>query len=48
MAHANSDIRNGGAGCLMWFDDLIDIRELIDEKGEQYVYLREEASELGM
>ncbi|XP_075671524.1 G-type lectin S-receptor-like serine/threonine-protein kinase At4g27290 isoform X2 [Castanea sativa] len=46
MAYANSDIRNGGTGCLMWFDDLIDIREFIDEKGEQDVYLREAASEL--
>ena len=32
----------------MWFDDLIDIREFIDENGEQDVYLREAASELGM
>nr|POE76389.1 g-type lectin s-receptor-like serine/threonine-protein kinase [Quercus suber] len=47
MAYANSDIRNGGTGCLMRFDDLIDIREFIDEKGEQDVYLREAASELG-
>lgn len=48
MAYANSDIKNGGTGCLMWFDDLIDIREFIDENGEQDVYLREAASELGM
>uniref|UniRef100_A0A2N9EM72 Bulb-type lectin domain-containing protein n=1 Tax=Fagus sylvatica TaxID=28930 RepID=A0A2N9EM72_FAGSY len=47
-AYANSDIRNGGSGCLMWFGDLIDIREFIDEKGEQDVYIREPASELGM
>ncbi|PON53031.1 Phosphorylase kinase, gamma catalytic subunit, partial [Parasponia andersonii] len=26
-AYANSDIRNGGSGCLIWFGDLIDIRE---------------------
>ncbi|KAM4103082.1 hypothetical protein ACJW30_06G052800 [Castanea mollissima] len=45
-AYANSDIRNGGTGCLMWFDDLIDIREFIGEKGEQDVYLRESDSEL--
>ncbi|GMY31611.1 G-type lectin S-receptor-like serine/threonine-protein kinase At4g27290 isoform X1 [Fagus crenata] len=45
-AYANSDIRNGGSGCLMWFGDLIDIREFIDEKGEQDVYIREPASEL--
>ena len=47
-AYANSDINNGGSGCLMWFGDLIDIREFIDEKGEQDVYIREPASELGM
>nr|POE76385.1 g-type lectin s-receptor-like serine/threonine-protein kinase [Quercus suber] len=44
-AYANSDIRNGGTGCLMWFGDLIDIREF-DEKGEQAIYIREAASEL--
>ena len=47
-AYANSDIRNGGSGCLMWFGDLIDIREFIDEEGEQDFYIREPASELGM
>ena len=46
-AYANSDIRNGGTGCLMWFGDLIDIRDF-DEKGEQAIYVREVASELGM
>ena len=31
----------------MWFGDLIDIREF-DETGEQAIYIREAASELGM
>ncbi|KAJ9554442.1 hypothetical protein OSB04_018487 [Centaurea solstitialis] len=26
-AYANLDIRNGGSGCLLWFDKLMDIRE---------------------
>nr|XP_043607226.1 G-type lectin S-receptor-like serine/threonine-protein kinase At4g27290 [Erigeron canadensis] len=42
-AYANLDIRNGGSGCLLWFDDLIDIREY-DEK--QDLYIRMAASEL--
>ncbi|KAE8680174.1 G-type lectin S-receptor-like serine/threonine-protein kinase [Hibiscus syriacus] len=29
-AYANSDIRNGGMGCLLWFGDLIDMRIYID------------------
>ncbi|KAM4129198.1 hypothetical protein ACJW30_01G004100 [Castanea mollissima] len=27
-AYANSDIKNGGRGCAMWFGDLIDIRQV--------------------
>ncbi|KAJ9542969.1 hypothetical protein OSB04_029475 [Centaurea solstitialis] len=27
-AYANTDIRNGGTGCLLWFGELIDIREV--------------------
>ncbi|KAI3517260.1 hypothetical protein L1887_16473 [Cichorium endivia] len=42
-AYANLDIRNGGSGCLLWFGDLIDIRDY-DE--DQYIYIRMAASEL--
>ncbi|XP_076961069.1 G-type lectin S-receptor-like serine/threonine-protein kinase At4g27290 [Bidens hawaiensis] len=42
-AYANSDIRKGGSGCLLWFDELIDITEY-DEK--QDLYIRLAASEL--
>ena len=45
-AYANSDIRNGGSGCLLWFGDLIDIREFA-ENGQE-LYVRMAASELGM
>ena len=45
-AYANSDIRGGGSGCLLWFGDLIDIREF-HETG-QVLYVRMAASELGM
>ena len=47
MAFANSDIRDGGSGCLMWFDDLIDIREFSEENSEQDMYIRMPASLLG-
>ncbi|KAJ9153661.1 hypothetical protein P3X46_027079 [Hevea brasiliensis] len=42
VAYANSDIR--GSGCLVWFDDLIDMREFTE--GGQDLYVRMAASEL--
>ena len=44
-ACANLDIRNGGSGCLLWFDDLVDMRQF--SKGGQDLYFRAPASELG-
>ncbi|CAL5390608.1 unnamed protein product [Camellia sinensis] len=44
MAYANLDIRRGGRGCLLWFDELIDMREL--NANEQDVYIRMASSEL--
>ncbi|KDP38970.1 hypothetical protein JCGZ_00727 [Jatropha curcas] len=42
LAYANSDIR--GSGCLLWFDNLIDMREFTE--GGQDLYIRLAASEL--
>ncbi|KAI3412483.1 uncharacterized protein J3R85_017302 [Psidium guajava] len=44
VAYANSDIR--GAGCLMWFGNLIDIRDINNVDYDQYLFLRLPASEL--
>ncbi|KAI3457036.1 hypothetical protein Pfo_013699 [Paulownia fortunei] len=44
MAYSNLDIRRGGSGCLLWFGDLVDIRQLSGE--EQVIYIRMAASEL--
>ncbi|XP_010313654.2 G-type lectin S-receptor-like serine/threonine-protein kinase At4g27290 isoform X1 [Solanum lycopersicum] len=44
MAYSNLDIRNGGTGCLLWFEDLLDIRQLAKEG--QDIYIRMAASEL--
>ncbi|XP_028237797.1 G-type lectin S-receptor-like serine/threonine-protein kinase At4g27290 [Glycine soja] len=41
-AYANLDIRNGGSGCLLWFDDLIDMRKF--SIGGQDIYFRIQAS----
>ncbi|KAK9059789.1 hypothetical protein SSX86_020493 [Deinandra increscens subsp. villosa] len=41
--YANLDIRNGGSGCLLWFNELLDIR---DYDVEQDIYIRIAASEL--
>ncbi|KAK6132851.1 hypothetical protein DH2020_033414 [Rehmannia glutinosa] len=46
-AYANLYITNGGHGCLMWFGDLIDIREHPPADGKQNIYIRLPASELG-
>ncbi|KAM7498796.1 hypothetical protein LguiA_023210 [Lonicera macranthoides] len=45
MAYANSDIRGNGSGCLLWFGDLIDIRELNERV--QDIYIRVASTELG-
>ncbi|KAJ0045004.1 hypothetical protein Pint_04369 [Pistacia integerrima] len=45
-AYANLDVRDGGSGCLLWFDDLIDIRDYTDIDGGQDLYVRMAASEL--
>ncbi|KAJ0721820.1 putative protein kinase RLK-Pelle-DLSV family [Helianthus annuus] len=37
-AFANSDIRNGGSGCLLWFDELLDTTES-DDKQDLYIKL---------
>ncbi|KAK0595362.1 hypothetical protein LWI29_005924 [Acer saccharum] len=44
-AFANSDVREGGTGCLLWFSDLLDIRNLATNG--QDLYVRVAASELG-
>ncbi|XVF04087.1 hypothetical protein REPUB_Repub05bG0051400 [Reevesia pubescens] len=41
--YANLDIRNGGSGCLLWFNDLIDIRYITDSG--QDIYVKVAASE---
>ncbi|XP_059664028.1 G-type lectin S-receptor-like serine/threonine-protein kinase At4g27290 [Cornus florida] len=45
-AYANSDIRGGGSGCLMWFDNLVDIRDFDFKESKQDMYIRMPASEL--
>ncbi|KAL7249451.1 hypothetical protein ACSBR1_011612 [Camellia fascicularis] len=44
MAYTNLDIRGGGSGCLLWFDELIDMREF-SENGQD-IYIRMASSEL--
>ncbi|XP_059660867.1 G-type lectin S-receptor-like serine/threonine-protein kinase At4g27290 [Cornus florida] len=45
MAYANIDVTTGGSGCLLWFDDLIDIRDYLAEIGQD-IYIRMASSEL--
>ncbi|KAL8506039.1 hypothetical protein ACS0TY_017048 [Phlomoides rotata] len=45
-AYANPYINNGGSGCVMWFDDLIDTRELPLADSNQNIYIRIPVSEL--
>lgn len=44
-AYANLDIRNGGSGCLLWFHDLIDMKQI--HHGGQDLYVRVSASDIG-
>jgi hypothetical protein len=37
-AYANTDIRNGGSGCLLWFDNMFDMR--LYEQWGQDLYIR--------
>ncbi|KAG5236057.1 G-type lectin S-receptor serine/threonine-protein kinase [Salix suchowensis] len=43
-AYTNLDIRDGGSGCLLWFNDLIDIRTYI--QNQQEIYIRLAASDI--
>nr|XP_017216804.1 PREDICTED: G-type lectin S-receptor-like serine/threonine-protein kinase At4g27290 [Daucus carota subsp. sativus] len=43
-AYANADIRNGGSGCILWFNDLMDIKGYTTDG--QDIYVRMPASEL--
>ncbi|KAK7401871.1 hypothetical protein VNO78_13702 [Psophocarpus tetragonolobus] len=43
-AYANLDIRDGGSGCLLWFNNIVDVRKL--SSGGQDLYIRMAASEL--
>ncbi|KAL1203052.1 G-type lectin S-receptor-like serine/threonine-protein kinase [Cardamine amara subsp. amara] len=43
-AYSHFDIRDGGKGCILWFGDLIDIREY-DENGQD-LYVRLASSEI--
>ncbi|KAK9133684.1 hypothetical protein Scep_013212 [Stephania cephalantha] len=43
MAYDNSDVRGSGSGCVLWFGDLVDIREFA-AGGGQDLYVRMAAS----
>ena len=45
-AYSPFDIRDGGRGCIIWFGDLLDIREY-DENGQD-LFVRLATSEIGM
>ncbi|MED6123017.1 hypothetical protein PIB30_045359 [Stylosanthes scabra] len=45
VAYANLDISNGGSGCLLWFDNLIDMVQF--SSAGQDIYIRVPPSELG-
>ncbi|XP_024022037.1 G-type lectin S-receptor-like serine/threonine-protein kinase At4g27290 [Morus notabilis] len=46
QAYANSDVRNGGNGCLMWFSDLVDVREKHVKGSDDDLYIRLSSSEI--
>ncbi|KAI3509926.1 hypothetical protein L1887_25451 [Cichorium endivia] len=46
MAYANTDIRSKGSGCLLWFNELWDIRVYSDSNRGQDIFVRMASSEL--
>nr|XP_017221541.1 PREDICTED: G-type lectin S-receptor-like serine/threonine-protein kinase At4g27290 [Daucus carota subsp. sativus] len=44
-AYGNIDVKEGGSGCLLWFSDLLDIREYLGNV--QVLYVKRAAGELG-
>ncbi|XP_042520167.1 G-type lectin S-receptor-like serine/threonine-protein kinase At4g27290 isoform X2 [Macadamia integrifolia] len=48
-AYARADVRGGGSGCVLWFGDLIDIRQfpISSSSSGQDLFIRVDASELG-
>ncbi|XP_076908664.1 G-type lectin S-receptor-like serine/threonine-protein kinase At4g27290 [Bidens hawaiensis] len=46
MAYANTNITGEGSGCLLWYNDLRDIRIITDGNGGQDIFVRMAASEL--
>ncbi|KAI3675501.1 hypothetical protein L1987_85091 [Smallanthus sonchifolius] len=47
VAYANTDIISKGRGCLLWFSDLKDIRDVSNSYGGQDIFVRMAYSELG-
>ena len=45
-AYSNMDIRGEGSGCLIWFDELVDMRQF--PAGGQDIFVRVPASDLGI
>uniref|UniRef100_A0A2N9FA80 Receptor-like serine/threonine-protein kinase n=1 Tax=Fagus sylvatica TaxID=28930 RepID=A0A2N9FA80_FAGSY len=43
-AYSNSNISDGGSGCIIWYGDLIDIRQI--SANEQELYIRMSASDI--
>ncbi|PRQ54530.1 putative non-specific serine/threonine protein kinase [Rosa chinensis] len=43
--YANSNIREGRSGCLLWLGDLIDVRNLTEKENGQDIHIRFAASE---
>ncbi|KAI9075609.1 hypothetical protein K1719_042409 [Acacia pycnantha] len=44
-AYANLDVRDGGSGCLLWFNDIMDLSKHSSDEGQE-IYIRVAASEL--
>nr|GMC62214.1 G-type lectin S-receptor-like serine/threonine-protein kinase At4g27290 [Ipomoea batatas] len=45
MAYSTLNISNGGSGCLIWYDDLVDMRPLSNGNGRD-IYIRLAATEI--
>ena len=48
MVYSNTDTRDGGSGCAIWYGDLIDIRQVAANGREVYIRMLASMKGIGL
>ena len=48
MAYSNTDTRDGGSGCTIWYGDLIDIRQVAANMQDLYIRMPSSKKGIGL